>query len=118
LLRFPLGQGTQFTYDSDQYIDHLAYLISKVTNESSQTWATREYALPMGLNPDLFAYGGFVDPIDGNEFSPGGGQMMTCRDHLRVAQLLIKANGRMTTAEFKGNLQCQPQQRQRHRVWI
>ena len=43
----------------------------------------------MGLNPDLFAYGGFVDPIDGNEFSPGGGQMMTCRDHLRVAQLLI-----------------------------
>jgi CubicO group peptidase (beta-lactamase class C family) len=89
LLRFPLGQGTQFTYDSDQYIDHLAYLISKVTNESSQTWATREYALPMGLNPDIFAYGGFVDPIDGNEFSPGGGQMMTCRDHLRVAQLLI-----------------------------
>jgi CubicO group peptidase (beta-lactamase class C family) len=81
--------GTQFTYDSDQYIDHLAYLISKVTNESSQTWATREYALPMGLSPDVFAYSGFVDPVDGNEFSPGGGQMMSCRDHLRIGQLLI-----------------------------
>eukprot|EP01052_Picozoa_sp_SAG31_P030999 SAG31_NODE_3237_length_4508_cov_28.486278_3_plen_529_part_00 len=81
--------GTQFTYDSDQYIDHLAYLISKVTNESSQTWATREYAQPMGLSPDIFAYGGFHDPIDGNEFSPGGGQMMSCRDHLRIGQLLI-----------------------------
>ena len=63
--------GTQFTYDSGQYIDHLAYLISKVTNESSATWATREFALPMGLAPDIFAYGGFSDPIDGPEFSPG-----------------------------------------------
>lgn len=33
--------------------------------------------------------GGFVDPIDGPEFSPGGGQMMSCRDQMRVAQLLI-----------------------------
>ena len=81
--------GSQFTYDSDQYINHLAYLISKVTNESSQTWATREYALPMGLSPDIFAYDGFVDPIDGNEFSPGGGQMMSCRDHARISQLLL-----------------------------
>lgn len=81
--------GEAFTYDSDKYIDHLAYLVSKVTNESSATWATREYALPMGLPPDLFAYDGFVDPDDGPEFSPGGGQMMSCRDHLRVSQLLI-----------------------------
>ena len=81
--------GSQFTYDSDQYIDHLAYLVSKVTNESSLSWATREYALPMGLAPDIFAYGGFNDPIDGPEFSPGGGQMMSCRDQMRVAQLLI-----------------------------
>lgn len=81
--------GTAFTYDSDGFIDHLAYLISKITNESSATWATREYALPMGLPPDLFAYDDFSDPQDGPEFSPGGGQMMTCRDHLRVAQLMI-----------------------------
>ena len=64
--------GTAWTYDSDQYIDHLAYLVSKVTNESSATWATREYAVPMGLPPDLFAYDGFTDPVDGPEFSPGG----------------------------------------------
>lgn len=81
--------GTHWTYDSDQYIDHLAYIVSKVTNESSASWATREYLIPMGLPPDLFAYDGFVDPVDGPEFSPGGGQMMSCRDHLRVAQLLI-----------------------------
>eukprot|EP01050_Picozoa_sp_SAG11_P019248 SAG11_NODE_3035_length_2748_cov_3.895432_4_plen_359_part_00 len=62
--------GTKFTYDSDQYIDHLAYLISKVANESSLSWATRNYALPMGLPPDIFAYSGFVDPLDGDEFSP------------------------------------------------
>ena len=81
--------GSRFTYDSDQYIDHLAYLISKVTGEESAVWATREYAIPLGLPPDIFAYDGFEDPLDGTEFSPGGGQMMTCRDHLRVAQLLI-----------------------------
>eukprot|EP00930_Biecheleria_cincta_P019698 TRINITY_DN14973_c0_g1_i1.p1 TRINITY_DN14973_c0_g1~~TRINITY_DN14973_c0_g1_i1.p1 ORF type:complete len:682 (-),score=69.57 TRINITY_DN14973_c0_g1_i1:89-2134(-) len=88
--------GTAFTYDSGMYIDHIAYLISKVTNESSMTWATREYVLPMGLPQDLFAYDGFTDPADGPEFSPGGGQMMTCRDHLRVAQLLLN-KGRWAT---------------------
>jgi len=81
--------GSHFTYDSDQYVDHLAYLVSKVTGEPSQQWATREYANVLGLPADIFAYDDFTDPIDGAEFSPGGGQMMTCRDHLRVAQLLI-----------------------------
>ena len=76
--------GTQFTYDSEIYIDHLSYLITAVTGEPSALWATREYALPMGLPPDLFAYDDF-----GGELSAGGGQMMSCRDHLRVAQLLI-----------------------------
>ena len=65
------------------------YLVSKITGESSAVWATREYAMRMGLPDDIFAYDGFTDPEDGPEFSPGGGQFMSCRDHLRVAQLLL-----------------------------
>jgi len=47
--------GSAWTYDSYVYISHLAYLISHVTNESSASWAAREYAAPMGLPDDLFA---------------------------------------------------------------
>lgn len=75
-----------------------------MTNESSQAWATRNFALPIGLSPDIFAYGGFVDPIDGNEFSPGGGQMMSCRDQARIAQLLIN-KGRWADDAGPGSVQ-------------
>lgn len=108
--------ATQFSYDSDIYISRgswavsfarfacyqtwrhapchthglltaavadLSYLLGTVTGEAPVSWATREYAIPMGMQR-LFAFDGFGDDI-----SAGGGQMMTCRDHLRVGQLLL-----------------------------
>ena len=41
------------------------------------------------LRKPLSADDDFSDPTDGPEISAGGGQMMSCRDHLRVSQLLI-----------------------------
>lgn len=75
--------GTKFTYDSNVFISHLSYLLHKVTGEPPVEWATRNYAVPLGL-PDLFAFDGF-----GEEISAGGGQLMSCRDALRVGQLLL-----------------------------
>jgi hypothetical protein len=73
--------GTKFTYDSNVYISHLSYLLHHVTGEPPVEWATREFAIPLGL-PDFFAYDNF-----GEEVSAGGGQLMSCRDALRVCGL-------------------------------
>ena len=39
--------GSQFTYDSDEYIQHLSYVLAKRTNESPQTWATKTSRSPL-----------------------------------------------------------------------
>jgi hypothetical protein len=78
-----VAPGTAFTYDSNVYISHLSYLLHHVTGEPPVEWATRHYAVPMGM-PDFFAFDGF-----GEEISAGGGQMMSCRDALRVGQLML-----------------------------
>ena len=75
--------GTKFTYDSNVYISHLSYLLHHVTGEPPVEWATREYAIPLGL-PDFFAYDNF-----GEEISAGGGQLMSCRDALRVCMIVL-----------------------------
>jgi CubicO group peptidase (beta-lactamase class C family) len=50
----------------------------------------------MGLPPTLFEVANPFSPSNfddyfyyGPQFCPGGGQLMTCRDQLRVAQLLL-----------------------------
>lgn len=76
--------GKYFTYDSDSYIQHLSYLMTKVTPESSAfEFANKYFAKPLGI-PDLYKY----DDID-PEVSIGGGQMMTCRQMARVGQLIL-----------------------------
>jgi CubicO group peptidase (beta-lactamase class C family) len=47
--------GTQFTYDSDQYIQHLSHLITAVTGMPAVEWATKHFAAPLGI-PDLYIY--------------------------------------------------------------
>lgn len=79
-----VAPGEYFTYDSDSYIQHLSYLMTKVTPESSAfEFANKYFAKPLGI-PDLYKY----DDID-PEVSIGGGQMMTCRQILRVGQLIL-----------------------------
>ena len=75
--------GTAWTYDSETYIMHLSYLLGKVTGKMPIEWATSEFAAPLGL-PTLY------DNDDvGPDISAGGGQMLSCRDHVRFGQLLV-----------------------------
>lgn len=76
--------GKYFTYDSDAYIQHLSYLLTKVTPEKSALkFANKHFAKPMGF-PHLYKYDN-VNP----EVSIGGGQFMTCREMARVGQLIL-----------------------------
>jgi CubicO group peptidase (beta-lactamase class C family) len=83
--------GTNWTYDSEMFIEHLSELLHKTTNQSSKEWATKNFAAKLGV-PDLYADDGDADlhhPDDLPGFSAGGGQMLTCRDHARFGQLLL-----------------------------
>ena len=76
--------GKHFTYDSDQYIQHLALLLDAVmpAGTTTQQWATANFAIPLGI-PDIYRYEGLNGTI-----SAGGGQMVTCRQLLRLGQLI------------------------------
>ena len=81
--------GTVFTYDSEEYTQHLSFLLEAITGgESPIAWATRKYAIPLGV-PELFLYDGLVYEIGGN-LSAGGGQMVSCRDVARVGALIVQ----------------------------
>merc|ERR1740130_212893 len=47
--------GTQFSYDSNEYIAHLSYLLNATLgpNTTEREWATREFAAVLGI-PQLF----------------------------------------------------------------
>ena len=50
--------GTSFTYDSDDFIQHLSYALSAVVpNNSALAFARDEYAVPLGV-PEFFDYDG------------------------------------------------------------
>ena len=52
-------------------------------NCSALQFASANLAAPLGV-PDLWAYDGLQDQI-----SAGGGQMVTCRDMLRLGQYCV-----------------------------
>jgi len=103
--------GTALTYDSDEYIQHLSYLLNATAgkNATARQWATSEFAIPLGL-PQLYAYQG-PDPAargdtptadeGGNaDISAGGDQPMFCRDLARVG-LLLANDGKWADADGK-----------------
>jgi CubicO group peptidase (beta-lactamase class C family) len=95
-----LKPGSVFSYDSNDYIQHLSYLIDAVVTDDTPTgWSTTSYAEPLGV-PDLFAYDGEVYGI-GDNISTGGGQMMSCRDVARVGTLVVN-KGLWPTADDSG----------------
>ena len=49
---------------------------------TTQQWATANFAIPLGI-PDIYRYEGLNGTI-----SAGGGQMVTCRQLLRLGQLI------------------------------
>ena len=79
--------GTFFTYESDDYIQHLSFLLDTVTqrhlNMSAVQFASDRLATPLGV-PQLWAFDGLGDQI-----SAGGGQMVTCRGLMRLGQLIL-----------------------------
>ena len=48
--------GYAFTYDSDEYLQHLTTLIRVVTKRKPSDWAKENFATPMGI-PDLYDSG-------------------------------------------------------------
>jgi CubicO group peptidase (beta-lactamase class C family) len=50
---YPLG--SKFTYNSDDYIQHLSYVLSAVTGQDAVTYASENFAAPLGV-PDYYAY--------------------------------------------------------------
>jgi CubicO group peptidase (beta-lactamase class C family) len=55
--------GSFFTYDSEDYIMYLSYVIGAVTGEEPVVWATRELADPLGVG-SLFMF----DGLPGGDF--------------------------------------------------
>ncbi len=75
--------GTVFTYDSDDYIQHLSLLIRHTTKTAPADWAEQHFAKPLGLS------GLFEDDGSDGEISAGGGQFVSCRGLARVGQLYL-----------------------------
>lgn len=74
--------GTEFTYDSAEIVQHLERLLRIVAKtQDTVQWATEHLAVPLGI-PDLFT-------ADGDEWTVGGGQLITCRDMARLGQLML-----------------------------
>ena len=84
--------GSAFTYDSDEYVQHLSYALSAVVPNrtgGALQWAREQYAVPLGI-PEFFDY----DAIDATQGGPtqiasAGGQMVTCREMARFGQLML-----------------------------
>ena len=81
--------GSSFTYDSQEYIQHLSYGLSAVVpNKSALAFAKEHYAVPMGA-PEYFDYDDILPEQGGpQQISAGGGQMVTCREMARFGQLM------------------------------
>ena len=58
--------GTAFTYDSEQYISHLSYLVGATAKQPAVQWATNNLMSKLGL--ENF----YVDDGLGRDFSAGG----------------------------------------------
>jgi CubicO group peptidase (beta-lactamase class C family) len=85
-----IAPGTAFTYDSDEYIQHLSHLLNATAmakaNSTAREWANENFAYPLGLR-DLYAYQQgdpldlgdkpAIDPV--HSISAGGDMPMTCQ---------------------------------------
>lgn len=82
--------GSSFTYDSQEYIQHLSYALAAVVPGGDVLkWARANYAVPLGFD-SFFDYDD-VQPDQGGpqQISAGGGQMVTCREMARFGQLIV-----------------------------
>jgi CubicO group peptidase (beta-lactamase class C family) len=99
--RAPPGQF--LTYDSDDYIQHIAPALGKIIDPTGNVtlfdWATEHFAKPMGF-PDVFRDNDmYVYP----NVSIGGGQHMTCRQIARIGQLLLNKGQWPAAADPEGD---------------
>ena len=80
--------GTEFTYDSDEYIQHLSYTLSKVVKNGTALSYAQRWAKQMGME-GYFDYDQVGEDQGGpTQFAAAGGQMVTCREIARVGQLI------------------------------
>jgi hypothetical protein len=96
--------GAYFTYDSDDYIQHIAPALGKILGDDNplMDWAEEHYAKPMGF-PGVFKENDmYLYP----NISIGGGQHMTCREIARVGQLLLN-KGRWPASSADGAVMTQ-----------
>jgi CubicO group peptidase (beta-lactamase class C family) len=84
--------GSAFTYDSDEYIQHLSYALSAVVPNKTGgalQWARDNYAVPLGI-PEFFDYDNIGEAQGGpTQIASAGGQMVTCREMARFGQLML-----------------------------
>lgn len=95
--------GTEFTYDSDEYLQHLVRLIEAVTGTTSKEFATEHFAVPMGI-PDLYTWDRY-STLEAHDITAGGGQFVTCTELLRFGQLILNKGRWPATDVFGGSIQ-------------
>ena len=91
--------GTNWTYDSEDFVGHLSKLITAASGMPAVEWATKHFAEAIGI-PHLYAEDGA-----GSDFVAGGGQLMTCRQHARVGQLLANMGAWPAAVAAAGGLE-------------
>ena len=88
--------GTNWTYDSEDFIGHLSLLVNATAGGvPAVEWATKNFAEVLGLG-DLYKW-----DDDGTNFVAGGGQMMSCRQHAKVGQLLANRGAWPSSAALR-----------------
>eukprot|EP01046_Picozoa_sp_COSAG06_P003085 COSAG06_NODE_115_length_23358_cov_31.775227_24_plen_326_part_00 len=97
--------GTEFTYDSDDYLQHLVKLIEAVTKGNAKDFATEHFAVPMGI-PDLYTWDMYTT-LEARDITAGGGQFVTCTELLRFGQLILN-KGRWPAKDVCENGSLEP----------
>jgi CubicO group peptidase (beta-lactamase class C family) len=95
--------GTEFTYDSDDYLQHLVKLIEAVTKGNAKDFATEHFAVPMGI-PDLYTWDMYTT-LEARDITAGGGQFVTCTELLRFGQLILNKGRWPAKDVFGGSIQ-------------
>ena len=83
--------GARWTYDSNEYIQHLSYVLGKVIGTDDVVgWANAEFGAKLGL-PNFWSNDQANNPgyPMASNISAGGGQFGTCRDFARFGQLVL-----------------------------
>jgi CubicO group peptidase (beta-lactamase class C family) len=84
-----VAPGTEFTYDSEEYIQHLSYTLTAVLKNGTALSYAQAWAKKMGME-GYFDFDDVGDDQGGpTQISAGGGQMVSCREIARVGQLIV-----------------------------